>query len=402
MRLLRMSVSGVSLYRDDTLELNLFASDRVPRVDGEPIADVTQVDGTTSIFSQNVVGISGVNASGKTVTLGLVRLVLDLLAGDVSMRGFGGQRLTLGKTGEVIRVSATFSHDGSLYLVESRLRKSGRNVLSHGTLASTFSFEDETLWRLNAKRPNRRMVADESAFGASAEVVRTRHGDAGDPAALTDAELALLGPHRSIVSAVTGRIRATVATPLRELPARTLAAPVVQAFDPNVERLEWDEENEVYILKFRGERERVVDRNVARALLSRGTVYGVELVEQATDVLSCGGYLLVDEMEEAINRSLVATVIDLFASPVTNPRGAQLVFTTHYPELLDVLHRKDCVYLLVRGEDARAEAVRYSDRVGRIENKKSEVVLSDLIRGTMPRYPDVRAMREYVRGRVNG
>jgi AAA15 family ATPase/GTPase len=183
---------------------------------------------------------------------------------------------------------------------------------------------------------------------------------------------------------------------------QTLATPVVQAFDPSVERLDWDSQNEVYTLQFKGERERVVDRNVAALLLSRGTVFGAEMVNCAMEVLACGGYLLVDEMEEAINRSLVATVIDLFASPVTNPHGAQLVFTTHYPELLDVLHRKDNVYLLVRGGDHRTEAVRYSDRVRRIENKKSEVVLSDLIQGTMPRYPDVRAMRDHVRSYVNG
>lgn len=141
---------------------------------------------------------------------------------------------------------------------------------------------------------------------------------------------------------------------------------------------------------------------MAVALLSRGTVYGAEMVNQAVEILSVGGFLLVDEIEEAINRSLVATVIGLFASPVTNPRGAQLVFTTHYPELLDTLHRKDNVYLLVRGEDGRAEAVKYSERIRRIENKKSEVVLSDMIKGSMPRYPDVQALRDYVRERVNG
>ena len=58
--------------------------------------------------------------------------------------------------------------------------------------------------------------------------------------------------------------------------------------------------------------------------------------------------------------------------------------------------------MLVRGDDQRTEVVKYSDRVNRIENKKSEVVLSNLIHGTMPRYPDVRAMREYVRERVDG
>lgn len=50
----------------------------------------------------------------------------------------------------------------------------------------------------------------------------------------------------------------------------------------------------------------------------------------------------------------------------------------------------------------RTRAVKYSDVIGRIENKKSEVVLHNVIQGSMPRYPDVQAMRNYVTERVNG
>lgn len=106
-------------------------------------------------------------------------------------------------------------------------------------------------------------------------------------------------------------------------------------------------------------------------------------------------------METGLNRSLVGTVIGLFASPVTNPHGAVLLFSTHYHELLDGLKRKDNVYLLVRNESFDTEVVKYSDRIGRIENKKSDVVINNVIKGSMPRYPDVQAMRSYVCEHVN-
>ena len=79
----------------------------------------------------------------------------------------------------------------------------------------------------------------------------------------------------------------------------------------------------------------------------------------------------------------MGTVIGLFASPVTNPHGAVLLFSTHYPELLDGLKRKDNVYLLVRNESFDTEVVKYSDRIGRIENKKSDVVINNVIKGSM-------------------
>ena len=87
---------------------------------------------------------------------------------------------------------------------------------------------------------------------------------------------------------------------------------------------------------------------------------------------------------------------------MTNPHGATLLFSTHYSELLDVLRRKDNVIVLVRNESFETEVIKYSDRIARIENKKSDVIINNVIKGSMPKYPDVRAMRNYVRERVNG
>ena len=159
----------------------------------------------------------------------------------------------------------------------------------------------------------------------------------------------------------------------------------------------------MFHLKFKGERaERVMNVAIATSVLSNGTVLGAELVNQAITALRNGGYLIVDEIETGLNRSLVGTVIELFASPVTNPHGATLLFSTHYSELLDVLRRKDNVFVLVRDDSFRTELIKYSERINRIENKKSDVIINNVIKGSMPKYPDVQAMREYVCEHING
>jgi hypothetical protein len=140
---------------------------------------------------------------------------------------------------------------------------------------------------------------------------------------------------------------------------------------------------------------------VAVAMLSKGTLLGAEIVDHAISMLRFGGCLIVDEIETSLNRSLVGVILGLFASPATNPRGAQLVFSTHYPKLLDLLHRKDDVYLLRKTQDYKTEIVKYSDCGVRIENKKSEAFINNIIKGAMPRYPDVQDMREYVLEHVN-
>ena len=91
-------------------------------------------------------------------------------------------------------------------------------------------------------------------------------------------------------------------------------------------------------------------------------------------------------------------LIDLFQARETNPHGSTLILTTHYPEILDYVHRKDNVYFLSRDMKTRLTRVtKYSRKVRRIENKKSEVFLSNYLGVTAPRNPDVANLRNLVR-----
>ncbi len=65
-------------------------------------------------------------------------------------------------------------------------------------------------------------------------------------------------------------------------------------------------------------------------------------IEQA---LQCGGVFLADELEKRLHPALVSMIISKFQSPVSNPNHAQLIFTTHNTETLNMeLLRKDQIY----------------------------------------------------------
>lgn len=406
MKLLSLTVQGVPLFCDESFSLDFFATDRVSRDDsGSPIQDVTKVDIGGSLFSQNIVGITGVNASGKTTMLNILRMVLGFLTGRFTMREFTDYGNSIGKLGERLTFSAVFYQDGDLYLIESTLHHffepCGESAGGGKTMADAFEFEEETLWRYTAPRVKRSLLSDIDKFKHNAAVFLRRNGDPEDQTVLADANRTFLTPQASIVSVVTGRRPGAIRSLRRTLPTITMPTPVIRAFDPSVELLAWDAESQVYHVKFVGEEERLVSAEVATRILSRGTICGAELVDNAIRVLQDGGCLLVDEIEEALNRALVGVVLGLFSSPVTNPHGAQLIFSTHNPELLDLLSRKDSVYVLTRDADYKTHAIKLSDRLNRVERKKSEVILSNYIKGSMPRYPDVREMREYVRSCVN-
>jgi hypothetical protein len=67
---------------------------------------------------------------------------------------------------------------------------------------------------------------------------------------------------------------------------------------------------------------------------SAGTRAWLSLLGPALDCLEIGGTLLVDEIDSSLHPRLAARLIELFQAGETNPRGAQLVFTTHDATLL--------------------------------------------------------------------
>lgn len=78
---------------------------------------------------------------------------------------------------------------------------------------------------------------------------------------------------------------------------------------------------------------------------SRGTRQLLELAVDASSALRRGGMMTIDEIDASLHPLLTAKLIHLFQSSETNPRGSQIIFTTHDASLLgtfdgeDVLHR---------------------------------------------------------------
>ena len=70
--------------------------------------------------------------------------------------------------------------------------------------------------------------------------------------------------------------------------------------------------------------------------------------------------------------------------PKVNPNGATLVFSTHYPELLDEFQRNDNIYIVRNRRGITAENL--STLLKRNDIKKSEAYQSDFLKGTVPAY----------------
>lgn len=394
MRLLRLEVAGANLFEESSFAMDLFATDRVVNPDRlENPGSVHRLGKNGSVYSQNVVGIAGINASGKTTALKLLRLALSLVGGEYTFRGYvSGLDSPIARLGDHVMLRILFWYDDAFYLLETALVKDGTSA--DGPFFG-LSISDEALWRHAGARVKKSDLSSSEAFKRISDIVMRRNGAPGDPTALSDEQRRFLTPFTSITVAL-GVGGFGVGVPTRSLPEETLSDGVVQAFDGSIESMRWDSESEVFHLKYKNGPERIVSRDVAVELLSTGTVVGSEMVMRAASVLREGGYMLVDEVEQSLNKSLVAVFIGLFTSPATNPHGAQLVFTTHYTQVLDNLRRGDGIYLLTRDDSFKTRVSKYTDAFPRDDYRKSDVIMSNAIRGTNPKYEDVQRLNRYV------
>jgi uncharacterized protein len=85
---------------------------------------------------------------------------------------------------------------------------------------------------------------------------------------------------------------------------------------------------------------------------SAGTRTWFDLIGPMLDALRRGQILLFDEIDASLHPKLSARLLELFQDPLTNPRGAQLIFTTHDTSLLNHLNRDEVWLTEKRGDGA--------------------------------------------------
>jgi uncharacterized protein len=121
------------------------------------------------------------------------------------------------------------------------------------------------------------------------------------------------------------------------------------------------EEKDVYELRFKHE----TDEGSAVFELadeSTGTRNLLSLAGPVLDILKLGNMLVVDELDTSLHPLLVRRLVELFNNPVTNPRNAQLIFTTHDTSLLDnTLFRRDQIWFVEKDRGQASSLYPLSD-----------------------------------------
>lgn len=369
MKLLRITAEGLPLFKEK-LDLNFYAQQRVAEGQKDVLFSLF-----SNIYLNSANGFIGINASGKTSVLKVILLVLELLNNEpinhIETRDILGDSKEIklntyffsGKTQEVCRLETFIA----------AVKSSSEGI--------RYRIVSETLWTKSTDEVSTRKAMLDFE-GIKPAIIRSSQEEfLSDDVSIMIARNKKTKEHVRIVDLLKY-------TNVNVLPfSEDIPTEVITFLDPTIESLHFDEKDKKQIihLKFKGKEEIILNNPLElNNYLSSGTVKGMITFTLAQEVLKSGGYIVVDEVENHFNKEIVTTLMRFFMDSKLNKNGGTLIFSTHYPELLDEYDRNDSIFITRNCNGITVENL--SNILKRNDIKKSDAYQSGFLEGTTPTY----------------
>lgn len=390
MKLLKISVDGLPLFKGKC-EIDFVAMQRVSSDNAEKMSCLFSTN-TQCFYQNNVMSFIGINASGKTSILKLITFVSRMLNND------------------------------SINNISNNEILDGIDENEHVTFDVYFYSENDTINLIHTvvcKENGRFLITDEYLKSKPTAIIKRKADifefDRFNITMARQKDEAFLLDDVSIMVAFNKKNhdRLVVADMLRHTNVNQLSIPddypaeLIAFFDPSIEYLhisrkmshsQSENTRTTYIdydiqLKFYGKEVIILHRmSELNRYLSSGTIKGINTFARAIKTFQRGGYLIIDEIENHFNREIVSTLMRFYMDPKVNPKGAMLIFSTHYAELLDEFARNDNIYIVRNRNGITSENL--STILKRNDIKKSEAYQSGYLDGTVPAYDAYMALKK--------
>ena len=380
MKLLKLCASGIPLF-SDKCEIDFTALQRVTEENAEQMSKIFASELQT-FYKNNVMSFIGINASGKTTLLKLITFVCRLLnneplnsidCSEVLDGLIEGQQVVLDAYFYANNKSTVpFTDNGAINLLQTTIvRKDKKYVIAHEQLKS---------------KKIDKSVRKKNLFDFTGVEINMSRQHINAEFLLDDVSIMVAFNKRNKEEiTITDMLRYTNINQLNI--SEDCPLELIAFFDPSVEylKLRNNGKDTDICLKFRGKEEFILKQmSELNRYLSSGTIKGINIFISAMHTFETGGYLIVDELENHFNREIVSTLMRFYMDPKVNRQGATLVFSTHYPELLDEFERNDNIYIVRNRQGITADNL--SNILKRNDIKKSEIYQSDFLEGTVPAY----------------
>lgn len=381
--LLKVACKNLIYFKDGKFEVDFIAEKKVLGYEIEQ-KSVSHLFG--NIYKLNTVAFAGINASGKTTSLNIISAILEMFVDNASLR----QDMKLSQYFEdFMEIETCFFHksQGVIYMLKSEIAKDKKT--------GALYFKDEVLFKKNfttkANKTNIYLFKESHLFSARSKIVNEflKNEDS--------IFSGILNKNGVQTKRVFDMCDTTNHNRLSSLTA-SLIMPFVNYLDASIESFAFEKKNGDKVprfkLKFKGSKKLInVDLTDLDEYLSSGTIKGISCLSNMAVAFARGGYLLIDEIENHLNKSIVTSLIHMFASKA-NKNGATLIFTTHYSEILDTVDRGDSIYI-----SSKADKMQINKFSSLIVTKKQEgMKRSDLILSgqlnSAPSYAAYKALKD--------
>ena len=369
MKLLKILANGLPLFKEE-LAICFYAQQRISEGQKEQLYPLF-----SNVFLNPTNGFIGINASGKTSVLKVVLLALGILNNEPL--NHIDTRDILGDTKRAI-LNIFFYSEGKKEICRLETVISAKKTKTEGIL---YSIDSEKIW---VKQSNEITTRKSMLDFTGIEPVMVRSGQEDYLSNDVSIMIARNKKNDENISVVN----LLLFTNINVLPfMEEMPTEIITFLDPTIESLRFDNKDQktVIHLKFKGKEEVLMNHPIElNKYLSSGTVKGMIIFTLAREVLRNGGYMVVDEIENHFNKEIVATLMRFFMNSKLNRNGGTLIYSTHYPELLDEYDRNDSIYITRNRNGITVENL--SAILKRNDIKKSDAYQSGFLEGTTPMY----------------
>ena len=358
LKLLNIRVNGYKLL-EENFTFDFLTRTKVLESDLEK--EIFKID--TLLYSFRTLAVVGGNSSGKSTVLSLILKTIDFLSSG--RWGYVEHEFKEDKIG----LSISFYLDGNIYFYSVNLLK---NTSDEGRNRIYALIDNESLFMkkyVKAKGKKNLENIDDAADVTSRYLQNSLKDTSAIINLVKENILVDAFTNNNVIAFDEGLLSNSFYNIL-DNSNKELASSIIKLLDDSIEYIKSDSSDYVKFKRY-NEDEQILKKIELISILSSGTFRGIELYLRAIKAIKLGKVFIVDEIENCFQKNVVFNLIFLFNDERINKNNAQLIFSTHYTEILDILNRQDSINITHKN-NGRINIKNLKDYDIRVELSKSK------------------------------
>lgn len=351
MKILKINISGYKLL-ENNFEIDFLNKARVNSSDKDD--EVIELD--EGLYIPTTIVFTGKNASGKSSVLSMIEFVNELLlSGRIKYDKLDFRSKTIKLTVFFYLLETVYKYESNISIPEATLLNE----------TSYCKFSNEKLYSKKYSKSYSKRILDLD-FDED-NIYTSNVSDTSILYKLTNKRTLVINTNNWIHNY---RIESIFDIFNLVEVSTELMLKITNLFDEGIKKFEYDLDKKLFVLDLNGIGAKTYSEKEVDMLLSDGTKKGLIMFGLTIAILKMGGTLIIDEIENSFHKNLVENIIMIFNDKRINVKNANLIFSTHYVEILDIFRRRDNIFVM-RKNDHITACNLYKDFKDRIDLSKS-------------------------------